>query len=144
MTRDAPDATAAPAEEPRRRRGRPVLVELASALLIVGGAMNLLISIQVLGLLGERGEPIGPLTLVTIVLAIATLALGILVRYGMGWLLAVNVVAVLAFLELTAGSPVGLLFGIVDTIVVLALFREREWFRTPMEHTESDLRSYGG
>jgi hypothetical protein len=135
----APDAAPPPA--PRRR---PVLVELASALLIVSGAMNLLISVQVLGILGEQGSDTGPLSLVTIVVAIATLLLGFLVRYGRAWLVAVNVVAVVAFLELTSGSPVGLLFGGVDTFVVIALLIERPWFTNPAPEPESDLRSYGG
>ena len=134
-----------PKEQPRRR-GRPVLVELASAVLIVSGAMNLLISIQVLATLGQGGAEIGPLTIITIVLAAVTLLLGILVRYGHAWLVAVNVVAVVAFLELTSGSPVGLLFGAVDTFFVFALLRERPWFAeaSRQPEPESDLRSYGG
>jgi hypothetical protein len=106
--------------------------------------MNLLISIQVLATLGGGGEEIGPLTLVTIVLATATFALGLLVRYGRAWLVAINVVAVLAFLELTSGDPVGLLFGLVDTFVVIALLVERPWFVARVPEPESDLRSYGG
>jgi hypothetical protein len=52
---------------------------------------------------------------------------------------------VLAFLELISGSAIGLFFGLLDTIVVIAHFREREWFRsTPDLNRESDLRSYGG
>jgi len=121
-----------------------VLVEIASALLIVSGAMNLLISVQVLAALGERGEDIGPLTIVTIALAAATLALGLLVRYGRAWLVAINLVAVVAFLELTSGDPVGLLFGGVDTFVVVALLIERPWFVAAAPEPESDLRSYGG
>jgi hypothetical protein len=140
-----PDATAAPPATTAPRR-RPVLVELASALLIVGGALNLLISIQVLATLGERGDEIGPLTLVTIALATATLVLGVLVRFGRAWLVAINVVAVVAFLELTSGSPIGLLFGGVDTFVVVALLIERPWFagHRGAPEPESDLRSYGG
>jgi hypothetical protein len=110
-----------------------VLVELASALLIVGGAMNLLLSIQVLVRLGQEGGEIGILTVVTIALAIATFALGLLVRYGRAWLVAVNVVAVLAFLELISGTLVGLLFGVIDVVIVLALVRERPWFEGAAE-----------
>jgi len=139
----APDATRAPPEPPAPRR-RPVLVELASALLIVGGAMNLLISIQVLATLGQEGDQVGLLLLITIALAVTTLALGLLVRYGRAWLLAINVVAVVAFLELISGSVVGLLFGAVDTFVVVALLIERRWFASPAPEPESDLRSYGG
>jgi hypothetical protein len=126
------------------RRPRPVLVELASAILIVGGALNLLISIQVIATLGTEGSEVGLLTLITVALAALSLTLGLLVRYGRAWLVAINVVAVVAFLELTSGSPVGLLLGGVDTFVVLALFRERPWFESAGPEPESDLRSYGG
>ena len=137
----APPAPLPPAPVPRRR---PVLVELASAILIVSGALNLLISIQVLATLGTAGNDVGLLTLITVVLAAVSLTLGLLVRYGRAWLVAINVVAVVAFLELTSGSPVGLLLGAVDTFVVLALIRERPWFAAALPEPESDLRSYGG
>jgi hypothetical protein len=128
-----------------RRRARPVLVELASALLIVSGAVSLMLSIQAIINLANQWLGIGDLSLLTIVVAIVELALGLAVRYGRAWLVTVNVVAVLAFLELISGSAIGLFFGLLDTIVVIALFREREWFRsTPDLNRESDLRSYGG
>jgi hypothetical protein len=128
-----------------RRRARPVLVELASALMIVSGAVSLMLSIQAIINLANQGLGIGDLSLLTIVVAIVELALGLAVRYGRAWLVTVNVVAVLAFLELISGSAIGLFFGLLDTIVVIALFREREWFRsTPDLNRESDLRSYGG
>ena len=132
------------AAAPAPPRGRPILVELASAILIVGGALNLLISIQVLARLGTQGSEIGMLTFATVALAVATIALGLLVRYGRAWLVAVNVVAVVAFLELISGNPVGLLLGAIDTFVVLALVRERPWFVAHVPEPESDLRSYGG
>jgi hypothetical protein len=138
----APASPEAPATPAARRR--PVLVELASAVLVVSGALNLLISIQVLATLGNQGSDVGLLTLLTVALAVATIALGLLVRYGHAWLVAINVVAVVAFLELISGSPVGLLLGAVDTFVVLALVRERPWFVEHAPERESDLRSYGG
>jgi hypothetical protein len=107
---------------------RPVLVELASALLIVGGAINLLLSVDVLIRLAQAGTEIALLTVITIALATLTLALGLAVRYGQGWLVTVNVIAVIGFLELISQTPVGLLFGVVDVMVVLALMRERPWF----------------
>jgi hypothetical protein len=127
-------------------RRRPVLVEIASAMLIVSGVLNLLLSIQAIAALGQQGQQVGALTLITIGLTVATLALGVLVRFGRAWLVAVNVVAVVAFLELTAGDLVGLLFGAVDTVVVIALLVERPWFvsRSREPEPESDLRSYGG
>ena len=112
----------------RRAWRRPVLVELASALLVVGAVLNLVLSLDVLMRLAERSESIAAHTVTTIALAIATLGLGVAIRYGRGWLLAVNLVAVLGFLELISGSIVGLLFGALDVFVVLALIRERPWF----------------
>lgn len=112
----------------RRAVRRPVLVELASAVLVVGGVLNLIISIDVLLRLADRGEQIGPYTAVTIALAISVLGLGLLIRFGRAWLVTVNVAAVLGFLELTSGSVVGLLLGALDVVVVLALVRERPWF----------------
>lgn len=105
-----------------------MLVELASAVLVVGGVLNLIISIDVLLRLADRGEQIGPYTAITIGLAIAVLGLGLLIRYGRAWLVAVNAAAVLAFLELISGSVVGLLLGALDVAVVLALVLERPWF----------------
>ncbi len=112
----------------RRAWRRPVFVELASALLVVGGILNLVISTDVLMRLADRGESIAGHTAVTIVLGIATLGLGLAIRYGRAWLLAVNLTAVLGFLELISGSVVGLLFGGLDVAVVLVLIRERPWF----------------
>lgn len=104
------------------------MVELASALLVVGGVLNLVISTDVLMRLSERGESVAGHTVVTIALGIITLGLGFAIRSGRGWLLAVNVAAVLGFLELLSGSVVGLLFGALDVAVVLMLIRERPWF----------------
>lgn len=118
-------------QQPAKRqpfRPRPILVEVASALLVVGGAFNLLISIDGLVRFAQQGGDIGVATLITIALATLTFGLGLAVRFGRAWLLTVNVVAVIAFLELLSQTPIGLLFGAIDVIVVLALFRERPWF----------------
>jgi hypothetical protein len=113
---------------PRAFHPRPVLVELASALLVVGAAVNLLISVDGLVSFAQAGGDIGVPTLITIVVATVTLALGIAVRFGRAWLVTVNVVAVIGFLELISQTSIGLLFGVLDVFVVLALFRERPWF----------------
>jgi hypothetical protein len=107
---------------------RPILVEVASAFLVIGGAINLLLSIEVLIRLAQGGTGIAELTVITIALATLVLALGLAVRFGRAWLVTVNVVAVIGFLELISQTPVGLLFGVVDVLVVLALMRERPWF----------------
>ena len=107
---------------------RPVLIELVSALLVVGGAVNLLLSIQVLLILARQGTPIGALAAITIALATASLAMGIAIRFGRGWIVTINVAAVLGFLELLSGDPVGLTFGAIDVFIVIALAREKPWF----------------
>ena len=115
-------------EPPRAFHPRPVLVELASAILVIGGAINLLLSVDVLLRLAQQGNDIGPLTLITIALATLVLGLGLAVRFGRAWLVTVNIVAVLGFLELLSQTSIGLFFGVLDVVVVLALVRERPWF----------------
>jgi hypothetical protein len=107
---------------------RPVLVELASAVLVVGAAMNLLISIDGLIGLAQTGGDIAIPTIITVAVATLTLGLGLAVRFGRLWLLTVNVMAVIGFLELLSQTSIGLLFGGLDVFVVLALVRERPWF----------------
>lgn len=124
---DPPTADQAPA--PRRAfHPRPILVELASAILVVGAAINLLISVDGLVYFAQGGGDIVVPTILTIAVATVALALGIAVRFGRAWLVTVNVVAVIGFLELVSQSSIGLLFGGLDVLVVLALFRERPWF----------------
>lgn len=131
-------------QQPAQRkpfRPRPILVELASALLVVGSIFNLLISIDGLVLFAQGGGDIGLATIITIVLATLTFGLGLAVRFARAWLLTVNVIAVIGFLELLSQTPVGLLFGALDVIVVLALFRERPWFEwSALERTEAPAR----
>ena len=126
-TGEPPVADQAPAK-PRAFHPRPVLVELASAVLVVGAAVNLLISVDGLVAFASAGGDIGIPTVITIVVATFTLALGLAVRFGRLWLLTVNVMAVIGFLELLSQTSVGLLFGVLDVFVVLALVRERPWF----------------
>lgn len=135
----APEVRPTAAAE-RPHRPRPVLVEIASALLVVEGAVNLLFSIQVLMNLAKAGEPIELLTVISIALATLNLALGLAVRTGRGWLVTVNIVAVLGFLELLSSTPVGIFFGALDVLVVLALVRERPWF----EEKAIERREAGG
>lgn len=126
-TGEPPVADQAPAA-PRAFHPRPILVELASAILVVGAATNLLISID--GLIGfaQTGGDIGVPTVITIAVATLTFALGLAVRFGRAWLVTVNVMAVIGFLELLSTTSIGLLFGGLDVFVVLALMRERPWF----------------
>ena len=62
-------------------------------------------------------------------LAVLTIIVGILVRAGRAWGLALNVTAIVLFLEATAlPSPFAVLFLALDAIVFVALVRHRAWF----------------
>jgi hypothetical protein len=106
---------------------RPVTVELAAALLIVGGVINL-----IGGISSIPGLPPGtvPLFAVTVALAMGSIVVGLLVRLGRVWLVAVNLAAVLGFLDLLAAgaSPLSLMLGLSDILVVVILFRNKPWF----------------
>ena len=102
-------------------------MELAAAILIVGGVMSVLGSSDVVGA-GQQDPALRALRLVSLVLGAAIAALGILVRSGRAWLVTINVVAVAAFLELRSGTAAGLVFGLLDVLVVIALARARWWF----------------
>jgi hypothetical protein len=109
------------------RPARPGLVEAAAALLIVGGVLG------VIGFFaGTAPEPeaLGAVSLLTLVLNLAQIAVGLLLRVGRFWLVAVNYVAVLAFLDLLASgaSPLALMLAVAEIIVVIILFAQRPWF----------------
>ena len=109
------------------RPARPGLIELAAALLIVGGVLG------VIGFFaGSPAEPggLGAVSVLTLVLNLAQIAVGLLLRVGRLWLLAVNYVAVLAFLDLLASgaSPLALMLAVAEIIVVAILFAQRPWF----------------
>lgn len=117
------DASVVPA--PVRAR-RPVLLELAAAILVVGGLTGLL------GTVATLDPASGALDVLFTGLAVLTVVVGLLVRAGRAWILDVNVVAVALFVEATAlPSAVAVLFVALDTIVLFALIRHRAWFEPP-------------
>jgi hypothetical protein len=69
--------------------------------------------------------------------------LGFMLRAGRAWLVALNVVAVSAFLGLQTLSFVGLLGAVFDMLVVGILLRERWWFqwRPPDDLAEAELEA---
>ena len=110
-------------ERPRR----PPLVEIAAAILIVGSATDVLISFE-----GIATAPTAlgrAIASTTVSLGVLLAILGWFLRQGRAWLLALNVVAVAAFLELQSLSLVGLVSGFIDMLVVGILLRERWWFQ---------------
>jgi hypothetical protein len=111
---------------PEDRLPRPVLVELAAAILIVSGVLG---TLGVVGGAGALPEGTGLLVAATIALNVASITIGILIRTGRLWIVDINYVAVLGFLDLTAAgaSPLALLLGIADVSVVLILLVHRPW-----------------
>ena len=106
------------------RPRRPPLVEFAAAVLIIGGLTG------VLGRIGAGGlVTSGPLELALLTLNLVTIVVGLLVRAGRGWVLALNVVAIVLFIEVTAlPSGVAIVFAALDALVLAALIRHRDWF----------------
>ncbi len=114
------DASIVPAPS---RPPRPLLIEIAGAILIVGGLTS------ILGSLGTLDPNADALDIVFLGLGALTVVVGLLVRAGRAWVIDVNVVAVVLFLELTAlPSAVAIVFAALDTIVLFALIRHRAWF----------------
>ena len=112
---------------PAAAPSRPALVELAAAILIVGGALGLFGAVSSFGSLPAGAEPF---VLVAIALGAGSIVVGLLVRLGRLWLVAVNYVAVLGFLDLlgAGGSPLALMLGAADVIVVVILLLRKPWF----------------
>jgi len=106
-----------------------MLVELASAFMIVDGLLSTSTSANIVLRMGEApgAEPL-PLLVLTLSIGIITIILGILIRFARAWIIALNVAAVAGFLELTAGSQAGMIVGLLDLFVVLSLLMTRPWF----------------
>jgi hypothetical protein len=117
-TGDEPDAP---------RPSRPAAVELAAALLIVGGAISVVGAVSGISRLSPGAEPFFALT---VALALGSIIVGLLVRLGRFWLVAVNLAAVLGFLDLlgAGASPLALMLGLAEILVVVILFRHKPWF----------------
>ena len=106
---------------------RPAAIELASAILIVGGAISLVGPLSAVMSSAPGGDPFLGLT---VALAVGSIVVGLLTRFGRSWIVAVNYVAVLGFLDLLASgaSPLALMLGLADILVVVILFVHKPWF----------------
>jgi hypothetical protein len=102
-------------------------VELAAAILIVGGIFNLIGA--VLGAFSSAATT-DPFLWLTSALNVTSLVLGVLTRSGRAWLVTLNYAAVLGFLDLlgAASNPSALMLGIAEVLVVLILIRNKAWF----------------
>jgi hypothetical protein len=119
--------TAEEHDEPRRRPNRPALIELASALLIVAGVLGI---ISLFAPDPRRPEGLEGLALLAIALNVAQVVVGLLIRAGRLWIVDVNYVAVLGFLDLSgaSGSSLALLLGTIEIGILAVLFAYRSWF----------------
>ena len=117
-----------PDDEPERARPpRPPLVELAAAILIVGGTIGLV------GALTAPTLPTGSegFLALTVALDVGSIVVGVLVRTGRLWIVDVNYVAVLGFLDLVSaasGSPIALVLGVTNVLAVVILVANKPWF----------------
>jgi hypothetical protein len=109
------------------RPARPAVVELAAAIFIVGGIVGL---IQVAVAAGDVPAGVEPFLAGALALDVGSIALGLLVRTGRAWLLAVNYAAVLGFLDLlgAGASPLSLMLGLADLLIVGILLGSKTWF----------------
>lgn len=133
-----------PSDEPGMRRPpRPVAVEVATAFVIVSGAMSVLLSIEAFSRMNELGSAGRELALPSLGLGFANILLGLLLRYGRAWLIGINVLAIAGFLELISATPMGLVTGALDAIAVVVLMVHRPWFtwrpgRVPGDDLDDD------
>ena len=127
LARDPVDPVPERVEPDRERPPRPGTVELSAALLIVGGVLG---SIGALAASPVEPAALASVPLVTLLLNLAQIATGLLVRLGRIWLFAVNYVAVLAFLDLLASgaSPTALMLGVAEVVALVILLAQRPWF----------------
>jgi len=114
-------------EDPPPLPSRPGAIELAAAILITSGIVGVLVAVSTAGSLPPGTEAFQALT---VALDIGSIVVGVLVRFGRWWLLAVNYVAVLGFLDLVGAgtSSLSLILGLADIAVVVILFLHKAWF----------------
>jgi hypothetical protein len=123
-----------------QRPPRPASIEASAAILIVGGLLATVGTVaSAFGMAAAAGPGAGPIISFIVALNLLTVVVGLLVRSGRYWVLCLNIVAVLLFVELTAvpgGSGTAALLALLDAFVFVALMRNRAWFewRPPGEH----------
>jgi hypothetical protein len=122
-----PVVTVVEPDEARQRPPRPALIELVAALLIVAGILGL---ISLFAPDPRRPEGLEGLAALAIALNILQIVVGVLVRMGRLWIVDVNYVAVLGFLDLAGagGSSLALLLGLIELGSLAVLFAYRSWF----------------
>jgi hypothetical protein len=115
-----------PEDAAQSRQVRPRAVTLASSILIATGALGIFAALAF-----ARSLPAGAqvVFISTLVIGAGSITLGWLVRDGRAWLPAVTFAAALGFLDLVnTASPLSLILGLADVLVVGLLITNRAWF----------------
>jgi hypothetical protein len=123
----APDTSGEQTAQRSVRPRRPALVELSAALLIVAGLLG------IVGLFAPdpaKPEGLEWAAVITAAINVAQIVVGLLIRAGRLWIVDVNYVAVLGFLDLVgaAGSALAFTLGLIELGVLAVLFVYRPWF----------------
>ena len=136
---ETPEADAATADDggasEAQTSPRPVLVEVASALLIVGGITAVVgwLGALLLGVIALDTAPQATAGLPAVIylgLNLVAVATGLTIRRGRHWRLCINVVAFSIVVYLTEiGRPIALFFLTLDLVAFYALVQHRAWFR---------------
>ena len=117
------------------RPERPRLVELASAILVIGSFMDGAISFE--AMVEATTQDARLFATASVLIAAGLIALGVMIRGGRAWLVTLNVVAIAAFLELQTLTLAGIFEALIDMVVVGILLRERAWFQWTPDPTRS-------
>jgi len=108
---------------------RPAAIEAASAILIICGMVRLFAIALALIAPPDPARPIvSQVVVAETALQLATGLVGGVVRFGRGWLPAVNIVATLAFIGLLGPSVVSLAFAVLFSFAFVAIFLNKPWF----------------
>lgn len=112
------------------RPGRPAWIEFAASTLIVSGIVRL-VAVALALLAPTDAELIVEPVIVVLEIAIQllTIATGVLVRVGRAWLVVVNLVVILTFIQLISiVGVVSLAFGLLFAVASVAVYLHRPWF----------------
>lgn len=107
---------------------RPLLVEFTTAVLVVGGVFGFLQKVANPLVPAPSALAFDPILMVALALDGLSIVAGVLMRSGRSWVVAANVAAVFAFLNLTLLNVQGTAFGALYLVVVAACFLSRDWF----------------
>ena len=114
---------------PRSRPPRPIGIELAAAVLTVGGVFGVITLLANLAVVEGAVPPPPAAVAIELAIDVVSIVVGLLARTGRGWILGINVTAVFVFLYLTAlPNAVALTFAVLDGFVFVMLLLHRPWF----------------